>query len=147
MKQLCNVLFTRELQRRLDDKGSTIVANSFTPGLIVGTGLFRDQNPVFTKLFDIAATNIIKVGETPSWGGAALTYMINNANTKGLYYYSTPGSSAKFSEEEAFGPLSTSSRNPPIFGPVDVSIEAQDNNKAKLLWELSEKLLDIKTTI
>ena len=42
-----------------------IIANCFSPGLIVGTGLFRDQNPVFTKLFDIAATNVLKVGENP----------------------------------------------------------------------------------
>jgi hypothetical protein len=50
--QLCNVLFTRELQRRLDATEATrgIVANCFNPGLIVGTGLFRDQNPIFTKV-------------------------------------------------------------------------------------------------
>jgi hypothetical protein len=50
--QLCNVLFTRELQRRLDENADTkgVIANCFSPGLIVGTGLFRDQNPVFTKV-------------------------------------------------------------------------------------------------
>jgi protochlorophyllide reductase len=30
--KLCNVLFTRELQRRLDESGSKIKANSFSPG-------------------------------------------------------------------------------------------------------------------
>jgi hypothetical protein len=42
----------RELQRRLDAKDSTkgITANCFNPGLIVGTGFFRDQNPIFTKV-------------------------------------------------------------------------------------------------
>jgi protochlorophyllide reductase len=50
--QLCNVMFTRELQRRLDSNPATskITANCFNPGLIVGTGLFRDQNPFFTKV-------------------------------------------------------------------------------------------------
>jgi hypothetical protein len=50
--QLCNVLFTRELQRRLDVNADTkgVIANCFSPGLIVGTGLFRDQNQVFTKV-------------------------------------------------------------------------------------------------
>jgi hypothetical protein len=50
--KLCNVLFTRELQRRLslDEKTKNIVVNCFNPGLIVSTGLFRDQNQVFTKV-------------------------------------------------------------------------------------------------
>eukprot|EP00804_Cyclotella_cryptica_P000856 CCRYP_001085-RA/>CCRYP_001085-RA protein AED:0.05 eAED:0.05 QI:82/1/1/1/1/0.75/4/611/346 len=34
--KLCNVLFTRELQRRLDDRGSGVKVNCFNPGLIVG---------------------------------------------------------------------------------------------------------------
>jgi hypothetical protein len=52
LDQLCNVLFTRELQRRLDAKESTkgITANCYNPGLMVGTGFFRDQNPIFTKV-------------------------------------------------------------------------------------------------
>lgn len=50
--QLCNVFFTRQLQRRLDASTATkgIIVNCFNPGLIVGTGLFRDQNKVFTKV-------------------------------------------------------------------------------------------------
>ena len=80
--KLCNILFVRELQRRLDQNmyassgGSSSLNNikvkCFTPGLIVGTGLFRDQNQVFTKVFDIAATNLLKVGETTHHGGGAL---------------------------------------------------------------------------
>jgi len=34
--KLCNVLFTRELQRRLNEKGSGVKVNCFNPGLIVG---------------------------------------------------------------------------------------------------------------
>jgi protochlorophyllide reductase len=34
--KLCNVLFTRELQRRLTDRGSGVRVNCFNPGLIVG---------------------------------------------------------------------------------------------------------------
>ena len=48
--KLTNVLFTRELQRRLRNSGSNIQVSCFNPGLIVGTGLFRDQNQVFTKV-------------------------------------------------------------------------------------------------
>jgi protochlorophyllide reductase len=50
--KLCNVLFARELQRRLgnDEKTKDISVNAFSPGLIVSTGLFRDQNPFFVKV-------------------------------------------------------------------------------------------------
>jgi protochlorophyllide reductase len=127
------VLFTRELQSRLDSNKATnqMSVNCFSPGLIVGTGLFRDQNPLFTKLFDVAATNLFKVGETPEWGGACLEYM-TNTTTKGLYYNSHPGSS-KYGDD-AFGKE---------FIPSPVSKEGQDDAKAKLLWDLSAKVVGI----
>jgi protochlorophyllide reductase len=131
--QLCNVLFTRELQRRLSESTATkgISVNCFSPGLIVGTGLFRDQNPFFIKLFDFAATDLFKVGETPEWGGASLAYM-TTVSSKGLFYNSAPGSS-KFGSA-AFGRE---------FVPMPISKEAQDDAKAALLWELSSKVLGI----
>jgi len=137
--KLCNVLFTRELQRRLDESESNkIKVNSFTPGLIVGTGLFRDQNPVFTKLFDVAATNLLKVGETTHYGGGALEYMTLSTKVGekgGEYYFSAPGSS-KYGDA-AFGKQ---------FDVSEVSKEALDadsSGKAKRFWELSEKLVGI----
>mmetsp|Transcript_2240 Transcript_2240/g.3877 ORF Transcript_2240/g.3877 Transcript_2240/m.3877 type:complete len:445 (-) Transcript_2240:273-1607(-) len=135
--KLCNVLFTRELQRRLDESGSKITVNSFTPGLIVGTGLFRDQNPVFTKLFDVAATNLLKVGETTHYGGGALEYMTLSSKVGekgGEYYFSAPGSS-KYGDA-AFGKQ---------FDVSEVSKEAlaADSGKGKRFWELSEKLVGI----
>ena len=129
--KLCNVLFTRELDRRV---GRQLQVNAFNPGLIVSTGLFRDQNAVFTKLFDVVATDVFKVGETPEWGGAALEYMATQVETKGQYYTSPPGSS-KYGEA-AFGKQ---------FAVAEVSKEAQDDAKAKKLWELSEKVLGIAT--
>ena len=73
----------------------------------------------------------MKVAETPEWGGAALTYM-TTVDTKGEYYLSPPGSS-KYGND-AFGNQ---------FKVSPVSIEAQDDSKAKKLWELSEKALGI----
>jgi len=133
--KLCNVLFTRELQRRLDGANSGIIANCFSPGLIVGTGLFRDQNPFFTKIFDIAATNILKVGENTHWGGGALEYMALDqtvGKSGGLYYNSPPGSS-KYGDD-AYGNQFTTN---------EVSKEARDDAKAKRLWDLSESVLGI----
>lgn len=126
--KLCNVLFTRELQKRLGSEGITV--NSFSPGLIVGTGLFRDQNPFFTKLFDVAATDLLKVGETPSCGGGCLSYMISDVADRGAYYNSAPGSSKYGSA--AYGQQ---------FAASPVSKEAQDDANAKKLWNLTEKAL------
>ncbi|KAG7347498.1 light-dependent protochlorophyllide oxido-reductase [Nitzschia inconspicua] len=131
--KLCNVFFCRELQRRLSASDATkgITVNSFSPGLITSTGLFRYQSPLFSSIFGVLATNVLKVAESPEWGGAALAYM-TTVNTQGEYYNSPPGSS-KYGEA-AFGRE---------FSIYAVSKEAQDDNKGKKLWELSEKLVGI----
>ena len=103
-----------------------------------GTGLFRDQNQVFTKVFDIAATKLLKVGETTHYGGGALEYLALSPKVGergGLYYYSEPGSS-KYGDD-AFGKQ---------FDVSEVSKEARasdDNGRARRFWELSEKLVGI----
>jgi protochlorophyllide reductase len=133
--KLCNVLFTRELQQKLrsSETYKNISVNCFNPGLIVSTGLFRDQNPFFTKIFDVAATDLLKVGETPEWGGTGLAYM-TNVDSKGLYYSSAPGSS-KYGDA-AFGNQ---------FHVVTPSIEARNDETAKRLWVLSEKLVGLQS--
>lgn len=131
------MFFTRELQRRLDASNKNIKVNCFNPGLIVSTGLFRDQNPLFTKVFDFVATDLFKVGETPHWGGGALEYMTlsDRVASKGGMYYTSPPGSSKYGDA-AFGAQ---------FSESEVSFEARDNAKGKQLWELSEKLVGIST--
>jgi protochlorophyllide reductase len=132
--KLCNVLFCRELQRRLSASDSTrnMSANAFSPGLITSGGFFRYQNPLFSSVFNIAATKILGFAETPQWGGAALAYT-TTVDTKGEFYNSPPGSSK--SGDEAFGRE---------FVVYEVSKEAKDDAKAKRLWELSEGLVGIQ---
>jgi protochlorophyllide reductase len=131
--KLCNIFFCRELQRRLSAVDATkgITVNSFSPGLITSTGLFRYQSPFFSSLFGVLATNVLKVAESPEWGGAALVYM-TSVNSQGEYYNSPPGSSK-------YG-LSAFGRE---FSIDSVSKEAQHDDKGKKLWELSEKLVGI----
>ena len=89
-------------------------------------------------MFDVAATDLLKVGETPSWDGGCLTYMAVDpaTRTSGLYYNSPAGSS-KYGDT-ALGEQFT----------VDTpSAEAQDDDKATKLWDLTAKLLDVPTTI
>ena len=73
--KLCNVLFTRELARRLKAKDSKVSVNCFSPGLITRTGLFRNQNSVFVKVFDFIVYNVARVAETVSFGGDTLVTM------------------------------------------------------------------------
>lgn len=88
---------------------------------------------VCLQVFDVAATDLFKVGETSQWGGSALSYM-TNVDGRGMYYSSAPGSS-KYGEA-AFGNQ---------FKADTVSKEAQDDAKANRLWKLSENLLGIST--
>ena len=119
----------------MEASGSNIKVNSFTPGLIVSTGLFRDQNQLFTKVFDVAATNLLKVGESISYGGGCLEYVTLSEKVGekgGLYYYSSPGSS-KYGEE-AYGKQFA-------VGEVSKEAHASDSGLAKRFWELSDKLV------
>ena len=109
-----------------------MVVNCFSPGLITSTGLFRYQNPVFSKLFDVVASKVARVAETPEWGGASLAYMTTVDSTRGEFWNSPPGSS-KYGNE-AFGREFTVS---------NVSKEAMDEAKGKRLWDLTEGLLGI----
>jgi hypothetical protein len=74
---------------------------------------------------------VFKVGETPAWGGGCLAYM-TTVDSKGLYYGSPAGSS-KYGDA-AYGKQ---------FNVQQIGKEAQDEAKAKRLWELSEKALGI----
>ena len=70
------------------------------------------------------------------WGGKCLEYMTldeNIVSKGGMYYTSPPGSSNKYGDG-AFGNQ---------FAISEVSKEARDDEKAKRLWELSEKLVGI----
>jgi protochlorophyllide reductase len=137
--KLCNILFCRELTRRLADKN--IVVNAFSPGLITSSGFFRYQNPIFASVFNVAVSSIFKVGETPEYGGAALAYMTMVDSTKGEFYDSPPGTSNKYASDKndykgAFGNE---------FNLAQVSKEAKDEQKGRELWKLSEKLVGISS--
>ena len=86
------------------------------------------------QLFDFAATDLLKVGETVTWGGGCLDYLATNNDVSGggLYFNSPPGTS-KYGEA-AYGKQ---------FSVSNVSKEAQDDAKAKQLWKISEKLLKL----
>ena len=128
--KLCNVLFSRELQRRLSAANSAVTVNAFGPGLITRTGFFRYQNPLFVKLFDFATNDIFHVAETVDGGGDCLVYMATSPALEGkggLYY----------NNGIAPGEGKTGHK----FERGEVSAEARDDAEAAALWQYSERLV------
>lgn len=59
--KLCNLLFQRELVRRLALTKSPVTVNAFGPGLITRTGFFRNQPGLFVAPFDFLTNEVFKV--------------------------------------------------------------------------------------
>jgi protochlorophyllide reductase len=119
--KLCNVLFAREAQRRLAARGGRAACNAFSPGLITESGLFRNQNPVFTAVFGLAVNRLARVGESVPFGGDCLARMVAGPELDGrgglFFSNSRPGQHT--------------------FEEVPVSVEAADAARGRRLWELS----------
>ena len=129
--KLCNMLFSYELERRLQASGSKVTVNAFGPGLITRTGLFRHQQPLFVKAFDLI-TNTFNVAESVDGGGNTLLYMLTDESLEGVggaYYSNTisPGSSPTGH----------------AFVVQESSEESKDATEARNLWRLSEKLVGL----
>lgn len=125
--KLCNILFTRELARRLAAAGSPVEAVAFGPGLITRTGFFRNQNPVFTALFDFATNEVFHVAESVSGGGDCLVTMATRADLPSGVYYNNDLDGKGGHRFEA---------QPP-------SKEAQSDDEAARLWALSAQLVGL----
>lgn len=117
--KLANVLFTRELSRRL--QGTNVTANSLHPG-VVNTELTRylpQSVPLYFRV--LFAPIIYLIGKTPLQGAQTTIYCAVDeslANVTGKYF-----SDCAIKEE---------------------SKAAQDDEAAKKLWEVSEKLVGLR---
>lgn len=107
--KLANILFTRELARRLE--GSGVAAYCFHPGL-VATGFNRNNGP----LMRFGMTLVRPLARSPEKGAETLVWLLATqdvAEPPGTYF-----------QDMRPGPLSR---------------EAQDDAAARRLWELSEE--------
>jgi NAD(P)-dependent dehydrogenase (short-subunit alcohol dehydrogenase family) len=111
--KLCNILFTRELARRL--AGSGVTANSLHPGFV--NTRFGDQNQGFgSRVFGF----LKRFALTPEQGAETIVYLASSdvpAVVSGEYFYKCQVT-------------------PP-------SREAQDDNAARRLWQESERLAGV----
>lgn len=118
--KLAQVLFTHELQRKVQGDGRQITANSLHPGSIMATGFFKSGYPIYVKfLVAIAsALGITKSDEEGAWTTIRVAADREFLNNGGMYL---SGSGWK-----AASPYS------------------KDRAAAKRLWEVSEKLTGLR---
>ena len=120
--KLANLLFTKELQRRLDAAGSRVKALVAHPGYS-STELQSHSAGVFAKVFQ--AGNAL-VATTADFGARQTLYAASQE---------LPGNSYVGPRFAMWGPTGPT----PLRSPL-----ARDAKKAAALWELSEQLTDTK---
>ena len=125
--KLCNVLTMRELHRRYHNT-TGIIFSSLYPGCVADTPLFRNHYPLFRKIFPIFQKNITGGYVSQELAGDRVAQVVADEKYKesGAYF--------------SWGNRQEEGRQSFV---QEVSNEALDENKAKKLWELSEKLVGI----
>ncbi|CAK9138216.1 unnamed protein product [Ilex paraguariensis] len=121
--KVCNMLTMQEFHRRYhEDTGITFA--SLYPGCIATTGLFREHIPLFRALFPPFQKYITKGFVSEDEAGKRLAQVVTDPSlTKSGVYWSWNKDSASFENQ--------------------LSQEASDAEKARKVWEVSEKLVGL----
>ncbi|XP_062201350.1 protochlorophyllide reductase B, chloroplastic [Phragmites australis] len=121
--KVCNMLTMQEFHRRYHEETGVTFASLY-PGCIATTGLFREHIPLFRLLFPPFQKYITKGYVSEEEAGKRLAQVVSDPSlTKSGVYWSWNNNSASFENQ--------------------LSEEASDAEKAKKLWELSEKLVGL----
>lgn len=123
--KLCNILTMKELHRRYHDS-TGIIFNSFYPGCVAETDLFRNHYSLFQKIFPLFQKNITGGYVSEELAGERLAKVVaeEEFGKSGVYW--------------SWGNRQKEGRKP---FAQEVSDEASDKNKAVKLWDLSAKLV------
>ena len=118
--KLCNVLFTYELDRRLDHGAQGVTVNAFDPGLMPGSGLARDYQPVqrLAWRFLLPALRILPFVHSTRTSGARLAALVTDPRFEGVTGQYFDGLKA-----------------------IKSSVDSYDLDKARDLWHTSERLV------
>ncbi len=137
--KLCNVLFAREIAKRLESLASPISVIAWAPGLVIprnSQGFFRHSrkyNELGQRIFAFLARDILQITETPERAGQILMDIaVNNE-------YCLSGFNYLSNNVKGLGKM--------VFERSDISNEAKDDELAKSLWEFSSELIGISSTI
>ncbi len=108
--KLCNILFTRELARRL--AGTSVAANCLHPGF-VATRIGSDNGPLMKLVFSVAKLGAIRVEQ----GAETIIYLASSPEVNGF-------SGGYYRQRHA----------------AQTSVEGQDFDAARRLWAESARL-------
>ncbi|EPS73076.1 hypothetical protein M569_01677, partial [Genlisea aurea] len=121
--KVCNMLTMQEFHRRYHEETGISFASLY-PGCIAETGLFREHIPLFRLLFPPFQKYITKGYVSEKEAGERLAQVVSDPSlSKSGVYWSWNQNSASFENQ--------------------LSKEASDAEKAKKLWEVSEKLVGL----
>ncbi|GFS29798.1 protochlorophyllide oxidoreductase A [Actinidia rufa] len=121
--KVCNMLTMQEFHRRYHEETGITFASLY-PGCIATTGLFREHIPLFRLLFPPFQKYITKGFVSEEESGKRLAQVVSEPSlTKSGVYWSWNKDSASFQNQ--------------------LSQEASDSEKARKVWELSEKLVGL----
>ncbi|KAK1260314.1 hypothetical protein QJS04_geneDACA023039 [Acorus gramineus] len=121
--KVCNMLMMQEFHRRYHEE-TGIAFSSLYPGCIATTGLFREHIPLFRLLFPPFQKYITKGYVSETEAGQRLAQVVSDPSLlKSGVYWSWNKNSASFENQ--------------------LSQEASDAEKARKVWEISEKLVGL----
>ncbi|KAG0579470.1 hypothetical protein M758_4G100200 [Ceratodon purpureus] len=121
--KVCNMLTMQEMHRRYHEKTGIVFASLY-PGCIATTGLFREHYQLFRTLFPPFQKYITKGYVSEEESGKRLAQVVSDPSlNKSGVYWSWNNQSNSFENE--------------------LSQEASDAEKARKLWDVSEKLLGL----
>lgn len=121
--KVCNMLTMQELHRRYHEETGIAFASLY-PGCIATTGLFREHVPLFRLLFPPFQKYITKGYVSEEEAGKRLAQVVSDSSLEQSgVYWSWNKNSSSFQNQ--------------------LSKEASDVEKARKLWEISEKLVGL----
>ncbi|XP_072985675.1 protochlorophyllide reductase [Typha latifolia] len=121
--KICNMLTMQEFHRRYNEETGITFASLY-PGCIATTGLFREHIPLFRILFPPFQKFITKGFVSEEESGKRLAQVVSDPSlTKSGVYWSWNKASASFENQ--------------------MSQEASDPEKARKVWEISERLVGL----
>ncbi|MFW6358798.1 MAG: protochlorophyllide reductase [Chroococcales cyanobacterium] len=127
--KVCNILTMRELHRRYHES-TGITFTSLYPGCVATTALFRNHYPLFQKIFPIFQRYITGGFVSEELAGERVAAVVADPEYKQSGAYWSWGNRQKKNRQSFV---------------QKVSPQARDDENAKRMWDLSEKLVGITT--